>query len=67
MNIDKAVIAFAGFMILVSLTLYLLHSHYWLWLTAFIGFNQLQSSLSGFCPAAFVFKILGLKQGSAFK
>ena len=51
MTIDKAVMAFAGTMVLVSLGLSLWLSLYWLLLTAFVGLNLLQASFTGFCPA----------------
>ncbi|MBX9945228.1 MAG: DUF2892 domain-containing protein [Reyranella sp.] len=66
MSIDRAVMAFAGVMILASLALSQLHSPYWLLLTAFAGANLLQASFTGFCPAAMVFKRLGCKAGTAF-
>ena len=66
MNVDRAVFAFAGIMVLVSLALYWLVSPYWLLLTAFVGVNLLQSAFTGFCPAAKIFNKLGLKPGPAF-
>jgi hypothetical protein len=66
MSIDKAVLAFAGFMILLSLLLAHFVSPLWLWFTAFIGLNMLQSAFTGFCPAAMIFRKLGLKPGNAF-
>jgi len=66
MNIDRAVFIFAGTLILVSLILSQMHSIHWLWFTAFIGFNMIQASFSGFCPIAKVFKKLGIKPGAAF-
>jgi len=66
MNIDRIVVGFAGCMVLISLILYLLHSHYWLWLTAFVGANLLQSAYTGFCPLAKLLKLLGIKQGNAY-
>ena len=66
MTIDRAVMAFAGTMILVSLALSQVHSPYWLLFTAFVGANLLQSSITGFCPAAMVLKRLGVRPGSAF-
>jgi hypothetical protein len=66
MSIDRAVMAFAGFMVLLSLALSELHSPFWLLLTAFVGLNLLQASFTGFCPAAMIFRKLGLKSGSAF-
>jgi hypothetical protein len=66
MNIDRIIFGFAGAMIIVSLLLSLVHSHYWMWLTVFVGANLLQSSISGFCPAAKILKAVGVKSGSAF-
>ena len=65
-NVDRAVLSFAGIMVLFSLALGWLVSPYWLLLTAFVGANMLQSAFTGFCPAAIVFRKLGLKAGSAF-
>jgi len=67
MSIDRIVMAFAGFVVLVSLGL----SHYlanpnWLWLTAFVGINMFQASLTGFCPLATILKKMGAKPGCAF-
>jgi hypothetical protein len=67
MTIDNAVLAFAGFMVLVSLALGLLHNEYWFLLTAFVGLNLFQAAFTGFCPAAMVLKRLGLRPGCAFK
>ena len=67
MNVDRAVFAFAGVMILLSLALAHFVSPLWLWFTAFVGLNLLQSSITGFCPAAIVFRKLGLASGCAFK
>ena len=66
MNIDKTIFAFAGSMILLSVALTWLHSTYWLLLTTFVGANLLQSSLTGFCPAAVMLKKLGVRSGKAF-
>lgn len=66
MSIDRAVMALAGFVILLSLLLSQVHSPYWLWLTAFAGANLLQASFTGFCPAARFFKWLGLGREAAF-
>jgi len=54
-------------MLLASVALTLLVSPYWLISTAFIGANMLQASFTGFCPAAIVFRKLGLKEGAAFQ
>ena len=67
MNIDRAVLAFAGCVNLVAVVLTYYASPYWLLLAVFVGVNMLQASVSGFCPAAMVFKSLGLKKGEAFR
>jgi hypothetical protein len=66
MNVDRAVLAFAGTMILLSVLLTALVSTWWLLLTAFVGLNLIQSSVTGFCPAARLFAKLGLPVGCAF-
>jgi hypothetical protein len=66
MNVDRAVLAFAGLVILLSLALTWLHSPYWLVLTAFVAVNLVQASFTGFCPAAMIFRRLGMRDGCAF-
>ena len=66
MNLDKAVLTFAGFVVLLGLALGYMVSPYWYLLTAFAGLNMFQASITGFCPAAIVFKKLGLRSGNAF-
>ena len=66
MTVDRAVMAFAGCMILLSLALSQIMSPYWLLFTAFVGLNLLQSAFTGFCPAALAFKRLGIRSGTAF-
>ncbi len=67
MNLDRAVLAFAGVMILLSVALTYAFSPWWLLFTVFIGLNMLQASVTGFCPAALIFGRLGVKSGCAFK
>lgn len=67
MNLDRAVLAFAGLLVLLSAVLTYFVSPWWLLLTAFVGLNLLQSSITGFCPAAIVFSKLGVKPGCAFR
>lgn len=66
MNIDKAVLMFAGLVVLLGLALGWLVSPYWYLLTAFAGLNMFQASITGFCPAAIVFRKLGVRGGCAF-
>ncbi len=67
MNIDRAIMAFAGVMVLLSLTLAHFFSPYWLLLTAFVGLNMLQAAFTGFCPAAMILAKLGIPAGCAFE
>ena len=67
MNLDRAVMAFAGTMIIVSLLLTQFVAPLWMWFAAFIGLNLFQASLTGLCPAAWLFKALGVPAGSHFK
>ncbi len=67
MTVDRAVLAFAGTMVLLSAVLVYWASIWWLLLTAFVGLNMLQSAFTGFCPAAMFFKKLGIQPGAAYK
>jgi hypothetical protein len=66
MNIDRAVMAFAGTVVLVSLSLGIWVSPYWFFLTGFVGLNLLQASFTGFCPLALMLRKLGVQSGTAF-
>jgi hypothetical protein len=59
--------AFAGFVILLSVVLSQLHSVNWLWVTGFVGANMLQAAFTGFCPLAAILKSIGRKPGMAFQ
>jgi hypothetical protein len=70
MTIESWVRAFAGSFVLISLALGvpgspLFHSTYWLWFTAFVGANLLQSSFTGFCPLVTILKKLGVRPSAA--
>ncbi|MCR4268535.1 DUF2892 domain-containing protein [Nitratireductor sp. ZSWI3] len=66
MSLDNAVLAFAGTMVLASVALTLWVSPLFVWFTVFIGLNMIQAAFTGFCPAAFVFRKLGVKPGAVF-
>lgn len=67
MTIDRAVLAMAGTMVLLSLLLAHFVNPLWLWLTAFVGANLLQSAFTGFCPLAAILRRLGVRPGVAFQ
>ena len=66
MNVDRLVFAVAGSFILLSVILSQVHSPNWLYFTAFVGANLLQSSITGFCPMAVILKKAGVQSGHAF-
>lgn len=67
MSVDRMVMAFAGLVVLISVALSQFVHPAWMWLTVFVGANLLQASVTGFCPAAMIFKAFGAKPGAAFK
>ena len=67
MTLDVAVLRFAGVMVLLSVVLTAYFSPLFIWFTVFIGLNLLQSSFTGICPAAMVFRAMGIKKGCAFE
>lgn len=66
MSLAKVVLAFAGVMVLISVLLTAFVHPLFVWFTVFIGANMIQSAFTGWCPAASVFKLLGVKEGNAF-
>ncbi|ABZ77238.1 conserved hypothetical protein [Shewanella halifaxensis HAW-EB4] len=61
MSIERAIMAFAGFMVLVSIALTVWINDNFIWLTVFVGANLFQSAYTGFCPAAMIMRKLGFK------
>jgi hypothetical protein len=71
MTIERIIRIMAGVMILLSLAL----AHFtgqvdmgrlsWLWFTAFIGLNLLQSGFTGFCPPEKLLKKMGFREGGS--
>ncbi|MFQ6776555.1 DUF2892 domain-containing protein [Cereibacter sphaeroides] len=67
MTLDRLVMLFAGSMVLLSVLLTLFVSPLFVWFTVFIGLNLIQSSFTGFCPAAIAFRRMGARPGRAFE
>lgn len=65
-NIDQAVLLLAGTLNLIGVALSVLVTPWWALLSGFVSLNLIQSSVTGFCPAAILLKRLGLRQGNAF-
>jgi len=61
MTVERGLRLMAGVMVLLSIALTVYVSHYWIWLTVFVGLNLLQSALTNWCPAMFILRVMGLK------
>jgi hypothetical protein len=65
MTVERGLRALAGFMVLLSVALAHWVSIYWLWLTAFVGLNLLQSAFTNWCPAMMILRKVGFKDAVA--
>lgn len=68
MTTERWVRIVAGFFVLLSLSLGaeaspLFVNANWLWFTAFVGANLLQSGFTRFCPLENILRKLGVKSG----
>ncbi len=62
MSAERALTAFAGFMVLLSVVLTVFVHPNFVWFTVFIGANLFQQSFTGFCPATIILrKVFGFK------
>lgn len=61
MKREMIIRAVAGTFVLTTLTLSQLHSPYWLFGTAFVGLNLLQSSFTNFCPLESILKKMNIE------
>lgn len=60
MTIDRYLRIIAGFFVLLSLALAHYVSPKWLYFTAFVGLNLLQSGFTQWCPMVAILKKLGV-------
>ncbi|MFK5890726.1 MAG: DUF2892 domain-containing protein [Flavobacteriaceae bacterium] len=58
---ERIIRAIAGIFILISLLLAVYFNINWLWFTAFVGLNLLQSSITKWCLVAQILDKLGVK------
>ena len=56
MTLENSIRLLAGILVLASVSLGYFVSPYWFLLTAFVGFNLVQSSFTKFCPAEMIFE-----------
>jgi hypothetical protein len=64
MTLERSVRLMASVMVLLSIALAHFVSLYWLWLTAFVGLNLLQSAFTNWCPAMSIFRAMGMKDAN---
>ena len=64
MTVERGLRLMAGVMVLLSIVLTYYVSHYWMWLTVFIGLNLLQSAFTNWCPAMSILRAVGLKEAN---
>ena len=64
MTVERALRLMAGIVVLISVALAHYVSIYWLWLTAFVGLNLLQSAFTNWCPGMTILRGMGLKDAS---
>ena len=62
MTVERGLRLMAGVMVLLSIALTVYVSHYWTWLTVFIGLNLLQSAFTNWCPAMSILRAMGMKE-----
>lgn len=60
MTLENAIRLLAGTLTLIGLVLGLLVDRWFFLLVAFVGGNLIQSAFTGFCPAEFILKHLGV-------
>jgi hypothetical protein len=64
MTVERGVRLMAGLILVLSLALAHFLSPNWLWLTAFVGLNLLQSAFTNWCPAMAILRSIGLKDAN---
>jgi len=57
---ERVLRGMAGFVVLVSLGLAQVHSPNWLYATAFMGLNLLQSAFTNWCPMMPILRAMGI-------
>lgn len=63
MTVNEGLRLMAGVFTLASVLLAYFVSPYWLFFTAFIALNLIQSSFTKWCPAMMILRKMGLREG----
>jgi hypothetical protein len=64
MTVERGLRLMAGVIVLISVACAHYLSLYWLWLTAFVGLNLLQSAFTNWCPGMLILRAIGLKDAN---
>lgn len=65
MTVDRILRMVAGLFVLLSLALaHFVHPN-WLWFTAFVGANLLQSAFTNWCPLMTILRKLGVPEAAS--
>ena len=64
MTLNRYLRLIAGIFLLASLALSVLHHRYWLWFTAFVALNLMQSAFTNWCPMMALLRKLGVRDDS---
>jgi len=67
MTVERWLRCIAGLFVLLSVLLARYHSIYWLFFTAFVGLNLLQSAFTNWCPMMTILRKVGVKSQSQVK
>lgn len=65
MTVEKTLRLMAGAFVILSVALAHWHSPYWLWFTAFVGLNLLQSGITDWCPMMTILERAGMPRAKA--
>lgn len=61
MDVNRYLRLIAGFVIILSIVLSQLHSPNWIYFTAFVGLNLLQSAFTNWCPMMTILRKVGVQ------
>jgi hypothetical protein len=61
MNVERALRLIAGFFVMLSVLLAVYVSPYFLWFTAFVGLNLVQSAFTNWCPMMAILRRAGVR------
>lgn len=62
MTVNRYLRLIAGFVILLSIFLSQVHSPNWIYFTAFVSLNLLQSAFTDWCPMMTILRKLGIRE-----